>query len=187
MKDDRKNKNKLTPKQKAFADYYIQTGNATESAIKAGYSKKTAYSIGNENLKKPEIMKYIMLRIAPTEKKRIATGDDVMIFLTKVMNGEIEDAFGLDISISDRVAAGKEILKRIVNEQKLELELIKLENQLKDTASDGASEDNFLEALNATAKDVWIDESDDTDQLDQLDELDQEEEDVSGPEAGEDE
>ncbi len=43
---------KLTPKQKAFADYYIQTGNATEAAIKAGYSKKTARFIGNENLTK---------------------------------------------------------------------------------------------------------------------------------------
>jgi phage terminase small subunit len=33
--------NKLTPKQKAFADYYIETGNATEAAIKAGYNKKS--------------------------------------------------------------------------------------------------------------------------------------------------
>ena len=33
---------KLTPKKKTFAEYYIETGNVTESAIKAGYSKKTA-------------------------------------------------------------------------------------------------------------------------------------------------
>ena len=41
---------KLTPKQQAFCDYYIASGNATEAAIKAGYSKSTAYSIGSENL-----------------------------------------------------------------------------------------------------------------------------------------
>lgn len=46
---------KLTLKQKKFKTEYIKTGNATKSAIKAGYSKKTAYSIGSENLKKPEI------------------------------------------------------------------------------------------------------------------------------------
>ena len=49
----------LTPKQQAFADYYIQTGNATESAIKAGYSKKTAKEMGCENLTKPHISEYI--------------------------------------------------------------------------------------------------------------------------------
>lgn len=41
---------KLTPKQRAFADYYITTGNATEAAEKAGYSKKTARVVGYENL-----------------------------------------------------------------------------------------------------------------------------------------
>jgi hypothetical protein len=70
--------NKLTPKQKAFADYYIETGNATEAAIKAGYSKKTAYSIGNENLKKPEVKKYIEQRIAEKEEKLIAKQDKIV-------------------------------------------------------------------------------------------------------------
>ena len=50
---------KLTPKQQAFADYYITSGNATESAKKAGYSEKTAYIIGFENLKKPNIKHYL--------------------------------------------------------------------------------------------------------------------------------
>ena len=54
---------KLTPKQQKFIDYYIQTGNATEAAKLAGYSSKTAYSIGNENLNKPEIKQAIDERI----------------------------------------------------------------------------------------------------------------------------
>ena len=43
---------KLTIKQKKFADEYIICGNATQAAIKAGYSKKTAYQIGSANLQK---------------------------------------------------------------------------------------------------------------------------------------
>ena len=45
----------LTPKQRAFADFYIELGNATEAARRAGYSAKTAKSIGAENLTKPDI------------------------------------------------------------------------------------------------------------------------------------
>lgn len=49
------NKQKLTPKQKKFVQEYLKCGNATEAAIKAGYSKKTARIIGCENLTKPNI------------------------------------------------------------------------------------------------------------------------------------
>lgn len=48
-------KKELTPKQKRFVDEYLIDLNATQAAIRAGYSAKTAYSIGEENLKKPEI------------------------------------------------------------------------------------------------------------------------------------
>lgn len=46
----------MTPKQRLFVEHYVGNGfNATDAAIKAGYSKKTAYAIGEENLRKPEI------------------------------------------------------------------------------------------------------------------------------------
>ena len=47
----------LTPKQQRFVEEYLIDLNATQSAIRAGYSEKTAYSVGHENLKKPEIQK----------------------------------------------------------------------------------------------------------------------------------
>ena len=50
---------KLTPKQQRFVDEYLIDLNATQAAIRAGYSEKTAYSVGHENLKKPEIQKAI--------------------------------------------------------------------------------------------------------------------------------
>lgn len=105
-------KGELTPKQKAFADYYIATGNATESAKRAGYSEKTAYRTGADNLKKPHISAYIAERTKPTEEKRIASADDVMVFLTEMMYGEIKDAFDRDASNTDRLVAAKEIMKR---------------------------------------------------------------------------
>lgn len=46
---------KLTPKQRKFKAEYLKDPNATKAAIKAGYSKKSAHSIGSENLQKPEI------------------------------------------------------------------------------------------------------------------------------------
>lgn len=50
---------KLTPKQQRFVSEYLQTGNATEAAKRAGYSEKTAFRIGAENLKKPAISRAI--------------------------------------------------------------------------------------------------------------------------------
>ena len=60
---------KLTQKQRIFADEYTIDSNATAAAIRAGYSEKTAYSIGQENLKKPEIEKYIAERRKAASKK----------------------------------------------------------------------------------------------------------------------
>lgn len=149
---------KLTPKQKAFADNYIISGNATDAAKKAGYKEKAAYAIGAENLRKPQILEYIQKRTAPVEKKRIASGDEVLQFFTRVMNGEEKDAFGLDVSVSDRMTAGKEILKRLVDTAKLEnereklaLEKRKVESQLADD-----SEDKFADRLKdmATLADI---------------------------------
>ena len=103
---------KLTPKQKAFADFYIKLGNATEAAKKAGYSEKTAESIGYENLRKPQISAYIAQRMASQEKNRVADADEVIAFYTSVMRGEVKDAFGLDASLSDRLKAGDSLMKR---------------------------------------------------------------------------
>lgn len=52
----------LTPKQDRFIQEYLKDLNATQAALRAGYSEKTAYSIGNENLSKPEIAAEIAKR-----------------------------------------------------------------------------------------------------------------------------
>lgn len=100
----------LTPKQKAFADNYIELGNQTEAARRAGY--KQPHVQGAQNLEKPRIKEYIKQRTKPTEKKRIATGDEVLQFFTRVMNGEEKDSAGRDASLEIKIKAAIELAKR---------------------------------------------------------------------------
>lgn len=81
---------KMTAKQQRFCDEYLIDLNATQAAIRAGYSKKTAYSIGVENLKKPEIEKYIAERMAEKESQLIASQDEVLKYLTSVLRGNTQ-------------------------------------------------------------------------------------------------
>lgn len=102
----------LTPKQKAFCEYFLECGNATEAAKRAGYKEKNARQTGSENLAKPYIVSYIAERMKEAEAKRIASADEVLQFYSSVMRGEVKDQFGLDASLADRINAGKELMKR---------------------------------------------------------------------------
>lgn len=103
---------KLTPKQKAFADYYIECGNATEAARKAGYKEKYAGTNANKLLKNTKVSQYITERMKAVEEKRIATGDEVLKYLTAVMRGEEKDQFDLEASLQDRTKAAELLGKR---------------------------------------------------------------------------
>lgn len=112
-------KDKLTVKQRKFADEYMISGNATEAAIKAGYKKKSAYSIAGQNLKKHEIIQYITERQKNLESKKIAQQKEIFEYLSSVMRGEqIETVMTADgpvetpVSVKDRINAAKELLKR---------------------------------------------------------------------------
>lgn len=102
----------LTEKERIFADEYIKTTNATQSAIKAGYAEKSASSKGSQLLRKVKVRKYIDGVMEKRSKNTIATADEVLEYLTKVMNGEEKDAFGLDASIADRTKAAELLGKR---------------------------------------------------------------------------
>ena len=103
---------KLTEKERIFADEYIKTTNATQSAIKAGYSEKTARSKGSQLLTKVNVRKYIDEVMHERSKNTIATADEVLEYLTSVVRGEEKDAFGLDVSIADRTKAAELLGKR---------------------------------------------------------------------------
>lgn len=81
----------MTAKQQRFCDEYLIDMNATQAAVRAGYSKKTARVIGQENLTKPAIREYIEKRMAEKEKALIADQDEVMKYLTQVMRRELKE------------------------------------------------------------------------------------------------
>lgn len=85
-------KTKLSVMQLKFVHEYVISGNATEAAIKAGYSKKTAGSQGNDLLKRPHIKDAIKKRLSEIEDAKIAKADEVLKFITSVIRGEIEDS-----------------------------------------------------------------------------------------------
>jgi phage terminase small subunit len=104
---------KLTEKQQRFIDYYVETGNATEAARRAGYeakSEKAMQNIGSENLGK--LGEYIKERMKPAQDKRIADADEVLQYLTAVMRGEVKDTFDFDTSVRDRNKAAELLGKR---------------------------------------------------------------------------
>lgn len=114
---------KLTPKQKAFADYYIELGNATEAYIKAGYNKRGARANSARLIANDSIKQYIDERLSKIEDARIAKGEEVLQYLTKVMRGEEKDQFGLDASLQDRTKAAELLGKRYrLFTEKVELE-----------------------------------------------------------------
>jgi len=102
----------LTEKQKRFCEYYLENPNATEAAIKAGYAKNTAYAIGAENLRKPQIQQYIASVMDSLQCERIASIDEILEYLTGVMRGKIKDQFDMDASIQDRTRAAELLGKR---------------------------------------------------------------------------
>jgi phage terminase small subunit len=77
----------LTAKQQAFVDEYLKTRNATKAALAAGYSPKTAYSIGSENLKKPEVSEVIRQRT----NENAMSADEVAALLAEQARGDMSD------------------------------------------------------------------------------------------------
>lgn len=139
---------KLTERQRRFVEAFIETGNAAEAARRAGYSKKTAYSIGNENLKKPEIKYAIDRRMKEIEEGKTATPEEIIQFLSQSMRGEIvEEVVAVEgsgegcssavivkkqIGAKDRLKAAELLLKRyptklVVEEQQLRNAKLKAE------------------------------------------------------------
>ena len=103
----------LNIRQKTFCDYYISSGNATDSAIKAGYSEKTAYSIGQRLLKNVEVKAYIEELMKKIEDKRIATAEEVLKELTKALRGEIEEEVVVVESIGNGITKAVKTKKKI--------------------------------------------------------------------------
>lgn len=159
---------KLTEKQKRFIDYYIETGNASEAARRAGYSEKIANRIGTENLSKPVIKEAITVRLKALEDKRIAKADEVLKFLTATLRGEVKDVQIVVVGtgegcseaslvetrapVRDRIKAAENLLKRYPSDmdtKEQQLKLAKLEQELKDAGQDDDNDVQIIDDIGA--------------------------------------
>lgn len=116
---------KLTQKQKLFADEYIKSGNAMQSAIKAGYSEKYAKSSSAKMLENVGIKSYIETKMAEIESHKIADAKEAMQAITAIARGETTETqaqinplsgkwekIEVPADLKVRLSAWKEILKR---------------------------------------------------------------------------
>lgn len=118
------NDSNLTLKQKRFADEYIITANATQAAIKAGYSKKYANTNATKLLQNTTIKQYLDKRLKEIESEKTASIKEVMEYLTSVMRGEQteqvlksagdyqQEITDIDVSAKDRLKAA-DLLNKI--------------------------------------------------------------------------
>lgn len=105
----------MNERHKAFADYYIESQNGTESYKRAYPNCKkdaTARVNASKLLTKPNIQEYIRERLESKEADRIASQDEVLEFLTRVMRGEVEDQLGLETPVKERNKAAELLGKR---------------------------------------------------------------------------
>ena len=109
----------MNERQKRFVDFYIQTGNASEAARQAGYSHRTAYSIGEQLLRREDVRAAIDARLKELESTRIAETQEILEHLTSVVRGEVSEPvvtnsgkqFDVAVSEKDRLKAAEMLLK----------------------------------------------------------------------------
>ena len=122
---------KLNARQKAFCEFYVASGNATDAAIKAGYKEKNARFIGSENLTKANIKKYIEELQEKAKGNRIMTAIERREFLTSMIkDGVVKD--------TDRLKA-LDILNKMDGEYTQKLEVkgeLKTEDPFKGLTTD---------------------------------------------------
>lgn len=135
---------KISVKQQKFIDAYIELGNATEAAKRAGYKCRSAHayeSLGAENVRKLE--PFINARMKELKQAKIADLTEVLEFLTSVLRGEITEIVFNPINgqqeeiranVRSRVDAARELLKRYpgkLDEERQKLLLEKLRAEIK--------------------------------------------------------
>ncbi|WP_282804037.1 terminase small subunit [Secundilactobacillus kimchicus] len=166
---------KLTVKQQKFADNYIETGNATQAAIDAGYAKRSAHSIGTENLQKPAIKQYVEEKMVEIQSKKIMDATEALELITRIARGEEKETVFvplLDGSVSEeekaadlktKMAAAKEILKRHPADDRMmslelrrrEAEAILAEHKADEVQETGSEQmDTLSELMNKLTDDI---------------------------------
>lgn len=109
----------MNERQKRFADEYIRTANAFQSAVRAGYSKKYASTGAHKLLENKSIKAYVEARFEELRKQSIAEQDEVLQFLTAVMRGEEVDEENIVVPKGDFLSDVEKHTKRADTAQRI--------------------------------------------------------------------
>lgn len=152
---------KLTQKQKAFADYYIELGNATEAAKQAGY--KQSHVQGSQNLEKLSVKNYIDERLKQIEDERIADASEVLKYLTSVMRGTVDEEVVVVEGSGDGCSDARKVNKQVgAKDRNKAAELLgkryrlfvdKVESENNITVDTTSKLDSILDQIKARRKD----------------------------------
>ena len=110
---------KLNVRQKSFIGFYWETRNATEAAKKAGYSEKTAYSIGQRLLKNVEVKDAIDKLIEQSRAENIAKASEIEEFLSLTMRGEIQEEVVVVEGEGDGVSSARIMKKQVSAKERI--------------------------------------------------------------------
>lgn len=166
---------KLTEKQKKFADYYIELGNATQAAIKAGYSAKYANTNASKLLQNTTIKSYIDERMEQLASERIMGAQEAVELLSSIARAEITERVVVSTpmgveevdkppDLKTRMQAIREILKRYPDNDKLleqqlrkvtaDADIAEFKAEMIKTVADESTEDKLDELLGKISEDV---------------------------------
>ena len=140
----------MTPKQKKFCVEYLIDLNGTQSAIRAGYSKKTANRIANQLLSKLDIRNYIKNLRAKYFKKGIMTAEEVEYRLSKAGRGELKEEVVVIEGVGDGGSEARIVQKHLSARDQLKaLELMGKRHRLFDN-TDSKSDDEGVQIIDDT-------------------------------------
>ena len=109
----------MTERQRRFCEEYIASGNATQSAIKAGYSEATARQIGQRLLTYVDIKNYIQEKLSEISSSKIATAQEILEYLTSVLRGESRSTEIVVEGIGDGCSEARLIQKAPTEKERL--------------------------------------------------------------------
>jgi phage terminase small subunit len=137
----------MNARQKKFCDEYLIDCNATQAAIRAGYSPKTANEQGSKLLNNKSIAACIDKQLEQIHNEKMADAKEVLIYLTAVMRGEhteqvlrlagdgVQEVIDIDVSAKERLKAAELIGKRyglFKDNVSVDLEPVVIVNDLKE-------------------------------------------------------
>lgn len=102
---------KMTAKQQRFCDEYLIDLNATQAAIRAGYSPKYAHTNANKLLQITTIKEFLAQRMAEKQSELIADQNEVLEYLTRVLRGESQSSVVVVESKGDFMTEAREMQK----------------------------------------------------------------------------